>query len=467
MFTVVPIIKNLVSTTAIVTITTVCMLMTTACGNRSESAGDVVTLTGIAQLGRVAHADVTVVSLADGSTLGTATTDENGEYSVAMAPTTSPCEVKITGRSDGTTYYLSEAYNEKVYLRPTDELTALLAKADSTLQVAVTPYSHEAAQLVKQTVSDFSSYRPEDVDGFHTNAIKQVAEAHGIKDYTVLTQMPSNPNSGEQNAYSFAIAQFDQYLKTNDIPVTESLDAAKAMWNAFKKDGKYTDIESTGKYSNLIARFEDSTKGFQVAAADLTNNSNVPREMKEFYSTKGSTYIGQPSASPKDFVKAYKDYHQTVAAGNADPCTDPDKAQACPRNSAFDPNKYDEFKADHGGYMEGSGYSGSGKSEYTGYRPGSGYQYIALAATISGSGSTRTITLKKLDGSTPTEISSYSYKVKKYSEHGDRFTKTSEGTTSSNSFTISVASFGRRSTILIEVTPIGYTQVTTTSFYLN
>ena len=130
-------------------------LSVVSCGKVSSTAAGL-TISGVAQLGRIENATVTLTGAVSGTIYGTGTTDADGAYSVKPnSIPTEPVSVEITGNAAGTSCYTDEATSTKVCLATTDKITALVPDAStSQTTVAVTAFSHEAAQLAMTQMKD-------------------------------------------------------------------------------------------------------------------------------------------------------------------------------------------------------------------------------------------------------------------------------------------------------------------------
>ncbi len=137
----------------------ICLVLSLAfifsCNNdNTETTEPAIPLEGIVAKGPIADASVSIYQInADGNrgdlVIGPFTTDEDGYWSSDTALTgTGPFEIVAAGGS-----YVDEATQETVELGDSDELLGLIDTSASTLDIAVTPYTHAALLAAKQMIT--------------------------------------------------------------------------------------------------------------------------------------------------------------------------------------------------------------------------------------------------------------------------------------------------------------------------
>ncbi|MBI1860439.1 MAG: hypothetical protein HYR96_05940, partial [Deltaproteobacteria bacterium] len=107
------------------------MFLVSSCG-KSDATN--VSISGVAQMGRMVEAEVKYClasDMADNGTcdapVATGTTDSTGAYALSVAPQTEPMVVEVSGKPDGSTYYMDEAKGTKVTVGDAETLEVVVA----------------------------------------------------------------------------------------------------------------------------------------------------------------------------------------------------------------------------------------------------------------------------------------------------------------------------------------------------
>lgn len=376
----------------------------TGCGKDSGAGA---TVSGVGKMGDIVNATVTVTDL-NGTVKATATTDATGAWSAAISDTSAPLVVTISGKADGTSYYVDEATTTKVTLAATDTLSTIVADPSDATQAkaaVLSPYSNESYQLAKQTLgTDFATMKPSDMGKYKTNSDKQIAELHGIP-VAAMTTVPVPDTSGTPNAANLAMAQYSQFLKTNGINVaTDGFGAVNAIATAVGKSGQLKTADLPAAYQFLGPVFTDSSKGFGAAATQMAANPNIPAGMVTVYNADYKGQVSAPTLTPGTYIAAAFDAAKVVAAGGKDPCADL-TSTSCYTNAAFDPKQYDAFKnANNPTIVAGTAYTGAPGSAYVfdpTKAPATGAMTVdPMMLVVTGSTGSRTLKLTKSDGTT-------------------------------------------------------------------
>lgn len=454
------------------------MFLVSSCGSSTSSA--LLAITGVAQMGRMVDAEVKYCLASDmadndscDSPVVTGTTDSTGAYNLSVAAQTEPMIIEVSGKPDGSTYYVDEADGTKVTVADNETLEVVVADPSVAGEYPATPFTKTAYQMVKnQLGTEMSGVSIDHMKTYSENAYKQTAEAFGISDYTTLKAIPANPGdpSASMNAAAFAMGQYSKFLDQNNISPANAMVAVDYIAKGFK-DGSLSTSDMPAAYQGLATAFENSTTGFLAAAAAYVSDPQCPKGLGAVYTANSAQWVA-PDSTPQNYVGAAYDYNKSkdaaVTAGKTfvDPC-DPaslNKA-ACPKPEYiaagdYKPATYDTFKNTNNatvtyGVPTGvTGYTGSGESQYsfkappssTDYKAGNytpptgGIAYTSLFAQCDVSSTTGTITLKKTDGTAPSSLI-YTYAVKRYVE-GTGMVAGATGSGTSTSFTISLSTAG-------------------------
>jgi len=192
-----------------------------ACSSGSSSGGGVTytpgSVGGVAALGLVNGGTVTaykIVSGEKGASLGTATTDEDGNYSINIGSYSGAVLLEITG---GT--YIDEATGNEVEFIGT--LRAAVSAASGDVSVAVTPLTELA---VRKAEPGSDGLTPEKIEAAN-EMISQILGADIIEIQPVDACDPDSADADDdQVEYGLLLAAIAQMAKDNSLDMLDQLD---------------------------------------------------------------------------------------------------------------------------------------------------------------------------------------------------------------------------------------------------
>ncbi|MBI4404526.1 MAG: hypothetical protein HY537_10215 [Deltaproteobacteria bacterium] len=448
------------------------MFLLSSCGS-SSSSSSVVTLTGVAQMGRMSGSTVyycPVSDMADNSEcdspLATTTTDSAGTYTMNIAAQTEPGVIVVSGGE-----YTDEATGRTVPVAATEKLKVAVADPSVSGRYAATPFSTTAwVRVAEQLKTGLSGMNIEQMKTYDDNSYKYAAEAFGLNiSVAELKEIPTDlrVTGATMNPAAFALGQYSQFLKERQIEPENAMAAVNHIADGFK-DGALSASELPPAYQVLGSAFANSETGFRAAATAYANNPLTPPAMAAVYSGNMAMFQ-DPKLTPTNYVGAAYDYYESKKAATAagetfvDFCA-PDSPipTACPTKAGFIAKDYDRGKNEHNpnityGVPTGvTGYTGCGgegclaftappkaedyaRGNYT--PPTGGSSYTALMGQCSVSGTTATVSILKMDNTAPSSVA-YTYKVDKMVPGTGPTPVVSSTSGSSTSFTFTTSTSG-------------------------
>lgn len=304
-------------------------------GNPSDDSDDSTetseTLSGSVVKGPVTGSTVTFFRLNDdgskGVTLGTSTTDSNGNYTVTLHPApTWPFLAETSGGS-----YVDEATGATTTLSSSDKLSAVLLAG--TTRATITPLTHIAAARAQALAAAGTPL----ATAISSSNIG-VATQYGIANI-ITTQPPAANNAGSvatstraERIYALVLAGFAQQaneLKVRPIDLANAL-AEDAMDGLFDGQNAGTaismkTIDGASLFLPIIAGTADMQSAINAFIASSNNMTNLTQvnipltSLKLGINTAGALYGSLPTLPAVESFQSYTT--ELTATGGTPPYT--------------------------------------------------------------------------------------------------------------------------------------------------